>query len=113
MYANPFKELDDNLAFKTYPYNHQYNKDKEEYEPIVYAENILVINNSWLEIPIARIIEITRFNKVDTLRVESPEMLDKLLNSGSLKDFSHIKCLDLSYSEWLRKDKYTSPRQRN
>ena len=106
VYANPFKELDDNLAFKTYPYNHQYNKDKEEYEPIVYAENILVINNSWLEIPIARIIEITRFNKVDTLRVESPEMLDKLLNSGSLKDFLHIKCLDLTYSHWLRKDKY-------
>ncbi len=106
VYANPFKELDDNLAFKTYPYNHQYNKDKEEYEPIVYTENILVINSSWLEIPIARIIEITRFNKVDTLRVESSEMLDKLLNSGSLKDFSHIKCLDLSYSEWLRKDKY-------
>ncbi len=106
VYANPFKELDDNLAFKTYPYNHQYNKDKEEYEPIVYAKNILVINSSWLEIPIARIIEITRFNKVDTLRVESSEMLDKLLNSGSLKEFSHIKCLDLSYSPWLRKDKY-------
>ena len=106
VYANPFKELDDNLAFKTYPYNHQYNKDKKEYEPIVYAKNILVINSSWLEIPIARIIEITRFNKVDTLRVESSEMLDKLLNSGSLKEFSHIKCLDLSYSPWLRKDKY-------
>ena len=33
-------------------------------------------------------------------------MLDKLLNSGSLKDFLHIKCLDLTYSHWLRKDKY-------
>ena len=106
IYGNPFKELDDNLAFKTYPYNHQYNKDKEEYEPIVYTENILVINSSWLEIPIARIIEITRSNKVDTLRVESSKMLDKLLNSGCLKDFSHIKCLDLSYSPFRLKTKY-------
>ena len=101
IYGNPFKELDDNLAFKTYPYNHQYNKEKEEYEPLAYAESILVLNSSWLDIPFSRICEITLNNNVDTLRVESSEMLTKLLNSRSLNKLSHIKSLDLSWNPWL------------
>lgn len=100
VYNNPLKDINEDLAFKTYPINHVYNKKSDSHEPLVYAENILVLNSMWLEIPFSRICEITINKNVDTLRVESSEMLTKLLNSGSLHKLSHIKSLDLSWTNW-------------
>ena len=100
VYDNPLKDINEDLAFKTYPINHVYNKKSDSHEPLVYAENILVLNSMWLEIPFSRICEITLNKKVDTLRVESSEMLTKLLHSGSLHKLSHIKSLDLSWTNW-------------
>lgn len=100
VYENPLKDINDDLAFKTYPLNHVYNEKVESHIPVIYDENILVLNSSWLEIPFSRICEITLNKKVDTLRVESSEMVTKLLNSGSLHKLSHIKSLDLSWSPW-------------
>ena len=48
----------------------------------------------------SRICEITINKNVDTLRVESSEMVTKLLNSGSLNTLSHIKSLDLCWVPW-------------
>lgn len=100
LYENPLKDINIDLAFKTYPINHIYNKKNDSQEPLVYAKNILVLNSSWLEIPFSRIYEITLDKKVDTLRVESSEMLTKLLSSTSLNNLSHIKSLDLSWIPW-------------
>ena len=100
IYENPLKDINNDLAFKTYPINHIYNKKNDSQEPLVYAKNILVLNSSWLEIPFSRIYEITLEKKVDTLRVESSEMLTKLLSSTSLNNLSHIKSLDLSWIPW-------------
>ena len=100
VYDNPLKDINEDLAFKTYPINHVYNEKVESTVPVIYAENILVLNSSWLEIPFSRICEITINKKVDTLRVESSEMLTKLLNSGSLNTLSHIKSLDLCWVPW-------------
>ena len=100
VYDNPLKDINEDLAFKTYPINHVYNEKVESHIPVIYAENILVLNSSWLEIPFSRICEITINKKVDTLRVESSEMLTKLLNSGSLHTLSHIKSLDLCWVPW-------------
>jgi len=100
VYNNPLKDINEDLAFKTYPINHVYNKKSDSHEPLVYAENILVLNSMWLEIPFSRICEITINKNVDTLRVESSEMLTKLLNSGSLHTLSHIKSLDLCWVPW-------------
>ena len=100
VYDNPLKDINEDLAFKTYPINHVYNKKNDSHEPLVYAENILVLNSMWLEIPFSRICEITINKNVDTLRVESSEMLTKLLHSGSLHKLSHIKSLDLSWTNW-------------
>jgi Leucine-rich repeat (LRR) protein len=100
VYDNPLKDINEDLAFKTYPINHVYNEKVESHIPVIYAENILVLNSSWLEIPFSRICEITINKKVDTLRVESSEMLTKLLNSGSLNTLSHIKSLDLCWVPW-------------
>ena len=100
VYDNPLKDINDDLIFKTYPINHVYNEKVESHVPVIYAENILVLNSSWLEIPFSRICEITINKKVDTLRVESSEMLTKLLNSGSLHTLSHIKSLDLCWVPW-------------
>ena len=100
VYDNPLKDINDDLAFKTYPINHVYNEKVESTVPVIYAQNILVLNSSWLEIPFSRICEITINKKVDTLRVESSEMLTKLLNSGSLHTLSHIKSLDFSWTNW-------------
>jgi Leucine-rich repeat (LRR) protein len=101
VYDNPLKDINDDLIFKTYPINHVYNKKSDSHVPLVYAENILVLNSMWLEIPFSRICEITINKNVDTLRVESSEMLTKLLNSGSLHKLSHIKSLDLSWTTWV------------
>ena len=49
----------------------------------------------------SRICEITINKNVDTLRVESSEMLTKLLSSTSLNNLSHIKSLDLSWTPWM------------
>jgi len=100
VYDNPLKDINEDLAFKTYPINHVYNEKVESHIPVIYAENILVLNSSWLEIPFSRICEITINKNVDTLRVESSEMVTKLLNSGSLHTLSHIKSLDLSWTPW-------------
>ena len=100
VYDNPLKDINEDLAFKTYPLNHVYNEKVESHVPVIYAENILVLNSSWLEIPFSRICEITINKNVDTLRVESSEMLTKLLNSGSLHTLSHIKSLDISRTSW-------------
>jgi Leucine-rich repeat (LRR) protein len=100
VYDNPLKDINDDLIFKTYPINHVYNEKVESHVPVIYAENILVLNSSWLEIPFSRICEITINKNVDTLRVESSEMLTKLLNSGSLHTLSHIKSLDLCWIPW-------------
>lgn len=100
VYNNPLKDINEDLAFKTYPINHVYNEKVESHVPVIYAKNILVLNSSWLEIPFSRICEITINKKVDTLRVESSEMVTKLLNSGSLHTLSHIKSLDLCWVPW-------------
>ena len=76
-------------------------KKEGSHVPVIYDENILVLNSSWLDIPFSRICEITINKNVDTLRVESSEMLTKLLSSTSLNNLSHIKSLDLSWTPWM------------
>ena len=50
VYNNPLKDINDDLAFKTYPLNHAFNEKEGSHVPVIYDENILVLNSSWLDI---------------------------------------------------------------
>ena len=100
VYENPFKEINDFIAFNTYRYNLGWDAIKKVHVELKYPKNVLVINKSWLNVPLSRIEEIIAKGKVDTLRVESVAMLNRVLLPDSVKHFKNIRCLDLQWNTW-------------
>ena len=100
VYENPFKEINDFIAFNTYRYNLSWDANKKEHVELKYPKNVLVINKSWLDLPLSRIEEIIEKGQVDTLRVESVAMLNRVLLPDSVNHFKKIRSLDLQWNTW-------------
>jgi Leucine-rich repeat (LRR) protein len=103
VYENPFKEINDFIAFNTYRYNLGWDAIKKVHVDLKYPKNVLVINKSWLNVPLSRIEEIIAKGKVDTLRVESVAMLNRVLLPDSVNHFKKIRCLDLQWNSWTNR----------
>ena len=100
VYENPFKEINDFIAFSTYRYNLIWDANKKEHVELKYPKEVLVINKSWLNVPLSRIEEIIAKGKVDTLRVESVAMLNRVLLPDSVNHFKKIRSLNLQWNTW-------------
>jgi Leucine-rich repeat (LRR) protein len=100
IYGNPLREISDELAFHTYRINMAWESEEEFPVPVTYPKDILVVNETWLNISPARISEIIEKSGVCKLRIESREMLELILLPEVSKMFSAIKSLDLSWREW-------------
>ena len=100
VYENSFKEINDFIAFNTYRYNLSWDANKKEHVELKYPKNVLVINKSWLDLPLSRIEEIIEKGQVDTLRVESVAMLNRVLLPDSVNHFKKIRSLDLQWNTW-------------
>jgi Leucine-rich repeat (LRR) protein len=100
VYDNPFKNISDFIAFHTYRYNYTFDDSKKQNVELKYPKNVLVINKSWLEVPLSRIEEIILTHQVKTLRVESVAMLNRILEAEAIKHFNNIICLDLQWNVW-------------
>jgi leucine-rich repeat protein SHOC2 len=101
VYDNPFKEINDFIAFNTYEYNYTTDKETKQHIELKYPKDVLVINKSWLEIPLNRIEEIITTHQVKTLRVESVAMLNRILAPEAVNHFSKITTLDLQWNNWV------------
>jgi Leucine-rich repeat (LRR) protein len=103
VYENPFKEINDFIAFSTYRYNLIWDANKKANVELKYQKNVLVINKSWIDVPLSRIEEIITKGKVDTLRVESVAMLNRILTPDAIQHFKNIRCLDLQWNTWTNR----------
>jgi Leucine-rich repeat (LRR) protein len=95
IHGNPLKEISDEMAFNTY----RINRD-EEGNPIYYPKDMFVINDTWLGIPPSRLGEIIKKHEIRKLRVESAEMLDRILEPDSARHLTPIRSLDLRWNPW-------------
>ena len=101
VYENPFKEINDFIAFHTYEYNYTTDKETKQHIELKYPKDVLVVNKSWLEIPLDRIEEIISTLQIKTLRVESVAMLNRILAPDAVNYFSKITTLDLQWNYWV------------
>ena len=101
VYENPFKEISDVIAFQTYRFNLDWDAKTQTYFDLKFPEEVLVINRSWMDVPLDRIEEIIIKNKVTTLRVESAAMLKRILTQEAVHHFRSIRCLDLQWNSWI------------
>jgi Leucine-rich repeat (LRR) protein len=104
IFDNPLKEVNDFIAFHTYRHNYKFDETIKKYVELKYPKDVLVLNKSWLEIPLNRIEEIISKNQVKTLRVESAAMLNRILSPDSVKYLSNITYLDLQWNLWLHRE---------
>jgi Leucine-rich repeat (LRR) protein len=100
VFDNPFKDITDFIALDTYRYNYVFDNQTKQNIELKYSKDVLVINKSWIEVPLTRIEEIISTHKIKTLRVESVSMLNRILEPDAVKHFSQITCLDLQWNTW-------------
>jgi Leucine-rich repeat (LRR) protein len=100
VFDNPFKEISDVIAFRTYRYNYTFDNETKTDIELKYPKDVLLINSSWLQVPMGRIEEILLKYNIRTLRVESAEMLNKILLPENVGYFKSIKHLDLQWNVW-------------
>lgn len=101
VFENPLKQITDFVAFHTYAYNYTTDKETKQHIQLKYPKEVLVINKSWLEIPLSRIEEIISTHQIKTLRVESVAMLNRILAPDAVNHFSKITTLDLQWNYWV------------
>ena len=100
VFDNPFKDITDFIALHTYRYNYIFDNQTKQNIELKYSKDVLVINKSWIEVPLSRIEEIISTYKIKTLRVESVSMLNRILEPNAVKHFSQITYLDLQWNTW-------------
>ena len=101
IFENPLKQITDFVAFHTYPYNYTTDKETKQHIELKYPKDVLVVNKSWIEIPLERIEEIISTHQIKTLRVESVAMLNRVLAPDAVNHFSKITTLDLQWNYWV------------
>lgn len=100
VFDNPFKEITDCIAFHTYRYNYTFDDSYKSYVELIYPKEVLVINKSWLDVPLCRIEEIITTHQIKKLRVESVAMLNRILMPDAVGHFKDITSLDLQWNVW-------------
>jgi Leucine-rich repeat (LRR) protein len=100
VFDNPFKEITDCIAFHTYRYNYTFDDSYKSYVELIYPKEVLVINKSWLDVPLCRIEEIITTHQIKKLRVESVAMLNRILMPDAAGHFKDITSLDLQWNVW-------------
>ena len=98
IHGNPLREISDAMAFNTYRLHHD---DKEKRDMGEYPKDVFIINDTWLDIPHSRIGEIIDRHGIRKLKVESAEMLERILEPDAARHFASITSLDLRWKQWV------------